>query len=385
MQSFKEIYEIIEARRNPELNPKISAYEALKQYKDDPDIYISFTDVNKIGIKPLSEYNTPNGIYTYPLKEIWKEYRIDIKKSIGKSVPFAGDRKFIQVLRGKNLKGFIKDMYSDYTNVNFDRDIKKIRQLFDKPNIFKSTFTLDEIIEEGMSGAKLKSPIGYFWNITKSIAFYMRSGNQTQNWNNILRQLGYDGFGDKSGRGIIHQAEPIQAVFLHKKTFDHVTMVPNKDYMNYVKGDTWTGGDWENGVWENGTWKDGTWKDGTWEDGTWKDGTWENGVWVNGTWEDGIWYKGNWNYGKWENGKWWDGTWKNGIWKNGIWKGGTWWNGTWKEGTWWGGNWWGGDWENGEIRSKKFKIEIESKVDPNKFYEFEKQANSLDGLKSLVK
>jgi hypothetical protein len=36
-------YEIAEARRNPEKNPKIGVLDDLKQYANDPNIFISFT------------------------------------------------------------------------------------------------------------------------------------------------------------------------------------------------------------------------------------------------------------------------------------------------------------------------------------------------------
>jgi hypothetical protein len=313
-----------EARKNPEMNPKISAYEALKKYKDDPDIYVSFTDLNKIGIKPLSGFNTPNGIYTYPLKEIWKEYRIDQKKSVGKVVPFAGDREYIQVIRLKNKKGFVEDMYRDYTSKDYDRDIKKLESIFEKdikkPEefilnieniiidelskyedlfyristffkgikvIFKDnddiyeniTFLLNalndliknqpdkyqgknifpkfkrkidklkkeiyknlnivlinQFEEKANELSYIHSPIGHFWYITyelsktKDTDKILGKHSNTQKWNNLLRKLGYTGFADKSGRGLIHISEPIQAFFLQKDVIEHVETVLNKDY-----------------------------------------------------------------------------------------------------------------------------------------------------------
>ena len=72
MKSYKLF--LSEKRSNPDKNPKLSAYDYLEQYKDDPDVYISFTDISKIGINPRSDFNTPNGIYTYPLREMWKDF-----------------------------------------------------------------------------------------------------------------------------------------------------------------------------------------------------------------------------------------------------------------------------------------------------------------------
>ena len=337
------LYVISEARKNPDMNPKISAYDALRKYKDDSDIYITFTEINKVGIFPMSGFNTPNGIYTYPLQQIWKEYRIDQKRSISQAVPFAGDRPHIQVLRLKNKKGFVDDMYKDYTSSDYDKDIEKIRELFSTitddvqqtfdffkkdvkiptdrtvgrkvkvkrvgvPNenedekllslseyesykdtmfnqidkliaskffknnkdlyefilgytsiyknfhwknsiknsvdIIKQKFGYSNISIEGVINfatqtAKFKSPIGIFWSITMrlsqdgSTSQILGSHSDTQKWNNLLRKLGYSGFADKSGRGIIHPSEPMQAVFLQKDVLQHLETVLNKDYNPY--------------------------------------------------------------------------------------------------------------------------------------------------------
>ena len=61
-------YELKEIRKNPEKNPKMGIIDTLEKYSKDPNIFISFVNVQKIGINPSSTFGTPNGIYTYPLK-----------------------------------------------------------------------------------------------------------------------------------------------------------------------------------------------------------------------------------------------------------------------------------------------------------------------------
>jgi len=231
MINFKDF--LLERRTNIEDNPKISAYEILKKYKNDDDIYISFTIINKVGINPKSDFNTPNGIYCYPIKEIWKKYNIDIQQSVGEVVPFGGDRPYIQVLRLVNDDGFINDMYYDYKIDNYDRDISKLKDLVDD-----NVDELNDIIESSNTKSRLTNkPIGRFWFITREIAINKNNsfnmfgkGELTMRWNNILRQLGYTGFADKSGKGIIHPSEPLQAVFLSIKPVKWIEMVNNKDY-----------------------------------------------------------------------------------------------------------------------------------------------------------
>ena len=54
---------LTEKRKNPKINIKQSPYEMLEKYKDDSNIYITFTQIAKVGINPQSAHNTVNGIY----------------------------------------------------------------------------------------------------------------------------------------------------------------------------------------------------------------------------------------------------------------------------------------------------------------------------------
>ena len=53
MDREMKLTEIFEARKNPELNLRLSAYEQLSDYKKDPHAYIHFSNQNKLGINPL--------------------------------------------------------------------------------------------------------------------------------------------------------------------------------------------------------------------------------------------------------------------------------------------------------------------------------------------
>lgn len=88
----------LEARRNPELNfdgrlndRRSSAFGYLSQFKpisgDDPTYFVTFTEIPKVGINPQSKYQTPIGIYTYPIVP-----QIIMGHS-KKELPFAGQEK----------------------------------------------------------------------------------------------------------------------------------------------------------------------------------------------------------------------------------------------------------------------------------------------------
>lgn len=379
-----QLINLTEARRSPELNPRVSAYEALKPYKDNPDIYISFTEVDKLGINPKSGYNTPLGIYTYPLKEIWKEYDIDKKKSVGKAVPFAGDHPYIWVVR-RTARNFIEDLYK-YSSKDFDNDKQELSKyiedhfptLYDThPEIPNFRVLLEKAKRLAQDYFGYISPSYLIWSLTREFAQLLvekKGGKHSVKWNYVFREiLGYSGVADKSGRGIIHFAEDIQAVFFHTRAFKVEAQFLNKDYekltsppwfdVAHTKDAKWTyekTSKFVKFVWLNGIWKSGSWHGGVWEEGLWEDGIWEEGLWKNGVWRDGVWKGGLWENGTWENGEFHYGTWKDGLWENGTmykgtWKDGFWENGEWKDGLWMGGVWKQGIWRSGWIVDNDLK------------------------------
>lgn len=284
---------LFESRKNPDLNPKISATAAVKPYQDD---YITFTDINKVGINPSTTHDTPLGIYCYPVKYIWKQYNITKSFSL---LPFASNRKYVHVLRPKHLGREI--LVTEYSSSHLENDLFKLRHKY-QPNdarkqqiqklisglikqhnitvpgfdIFKQPINplifdfyadniqynkvtqelkhlvkeynnlllnIDKIIDE--SKAKHKDPFSVLWNTTRILGNYgseskMQYELQTdddfvfnsmsaQNWNKILRDLRITLITDP-GKGIIHPNEPTQALFLSLNNIELINTFYNKDY-----------------------------------------------------------------------------------------------------------------------------------------------------------
>lgn len=299
---------ITELRKNPEQNPKLSVYDQLLPYKNDPNVYIHMTDINKLGIAPLSGYDTPLAIYSYPLREVWEEYSFDEYKSI-RQLPFGSDRKYVQVFRW-NGKGKVVDV-SQYTNQDYLEDVNKIYQILNgaHTNYWNDEKAFEELqrkykrntefqepfsADEQERWAKLKNmvmPIKYaidtaqysgsaaskFFNVCRWVSnkgqdpnvrvvgdtgydlskvkrkseiskekrkgatdiawkepVYHGTNDLTKNWNSLLRKLGYAGFSDKKGTGIIHPSEPVQAFFLSIQYLEPIKTILNKDYETNV-------------------------------------------------------------------------------------------------------------------------------------------------------
>lgn len=162
MKSFSNY--LAEKRKNPDQNPKISAYDALKPYKDNPNIYITFTGVDKVGINPHSGFNTPNGIYTYPLKEIWKGFN---HKNGWVDVPFAGESPFVWVLE---KTGKVFQTISEYGSSDYDADMRKLKKLYaDKKILTKMKTLVDKGFNKNWNQVKkLDSKLKYIFKLKKA-------------------------------------------------------------------------------------------------------------------------------------------------------------------------------------------------------------------------
>lgn len=289
-----------EARRNPiskitgkELNPKVSIFDTLEQYHTDEDVYISYVmDVGsassdkgkklpknaegyKLGINPQSVYNTPNGIYTYPLKEAWTKYAN--RKDRVLDVPFAGDNPYVYIVKPKRSKNVV--LLHKYNSKQWDTDYQKLSKMIIKFFMTKNKMSeylgweaAKAILNEANNDARHRSPGGRFWNMTRYTFFCLTSQLATSFipeyeeeliagikdkrkkanfsdekirltikrnfnsskpsilWNKVFRDLGYDGVADKMGEGIIHPAEPTQAVFFDSTKLQVIDSGYNKGY-----------------------------------------------------------------------------------------------------------------------------------------------------------
>lgn len=214
--------------------------ERLKKYAGDPEIYISYRNINKIGINPNNEYNTPYAIYAYPLNSF-----LGAMKHSG-DVPFAGDHPYIYVFRVKPeyRSRFIDDVYQ-YSSADFDRDFEKLKrfaksltkQPYGSANYggqdYDDIFDLDTYI--GYKGfPRVKNPFGTLWFYIRELSDQAhryseeyKNSEPTMVWNVILRKvLGYCGVCDR-GQGIIHPSEPTQAIFLSKDCIEEIEVIRN--------------------------------------------------------------------------------------------------------------------------------------------------------------
>lgn len=205
--------------------------QALEPYRDDPSIFVTFSDIEKVGINPQSPWDTPIGIYAYPLREMWRNILDD-------KIPFAGDRKFAHVLRATG-PGIVD--VDDYTRDDLRRDYPKLVEIYNEIHAQHGwTNQLETDMAQWLRDAEPKRvEAAKLWNVTRHLAGTMSMGrtghlkgsgaakSSTVEWNVILRRLGYRGFTDREGTGLIHRNEPVQAVFLEKGAVQQVATLRN--------------------------------------------------------------------------------------------------------------------------------------------------------------
>ena len=226
-------YEIAEARRNPEQNPKHTVYDQIKDYLTDPNSYVTFTTINKVGINPKSRYQTPNGIYTYNLAQSVEYYNItDIEASgLFSKFPFASAAPMFWILKPVRPDRILHLTDEKYTNDNLEKDIYVLKQYFLETYPRADEQEYDEFIHAAKETTRHKTSSGYIWNITRCASANWNPDTTKTNankWNHILRVvLGYDGAQDDNAIGIIHPSEKLQTVFFYKGAVDVVKRVEN--------------------------------------------------------------------------------------------------------------------------------------------------------------
>jgi hypothetical protein len=206
---------IIEKRSHPELNKKMSVVDQLNQYSNQSNIFVTFTEVPKVGINPGYNYNTPLGIYFYPIKNAI-EY-IDYNKAD----QFAVRRDYINVCKLK-----VDVDLQKYTLSDLKRDLKKLREKY--VDISSENWSVIEVYVENH---KTYTPGKCLWSTTSNLAYYLGHRNNRishTEWHKLLLFLGYNIIVDY-GQGIIHPNEPYSAVAMTIKGVTVLDTIVNTD------------------------------------------------------------------------------------------------------------------------------------------------------------
>jgi hypothetical protein len=257
MLSFKNYFQQ-EARKNPELNIKHSINSIMRDYYEkspkfstgEKNAFASFTKLPKLGINPQSVYNTPTGIYAYPLEYVLQQ--TGDNDSPETTLEFAGGAPYVNLFNSAGNIEIIKNI----TEQDLEYYLKKIEKYWNNSG-FKLTQSDIDAYEyaDDLAVNDLTSYIHYYfkqakfklfyhetpgfklWNIARMTAMKIArriNKNSSPVWNGLFRAIGIDGFVDYEG-GIIHPNEPTQAVFFNIQAVKNVKLYDNKYSPNDVE------------------------------------------------------------------------------------------------------------------------------------------------------
>lgn len=259
---------VVEARRNPNINKDPSFDEFLKNLLkkySKKDIFVSFkgeTD-NIWSYNPDSTFETPIGLYVYPLSLLIEEQTSPYNEEMFReAAPFAGELPYIYFFILQDWENIIT---SKTTKKIFKEYVKKVQTLYKKnkgideickkflsdnytikgeflPQVRDLDFGMDfqdekaqviikravrELIESGIS------PMYYFYNFLEHVVYYLTGKEKNPAaFTNLCLKIGIHGFLDLDGEGMIHYFEPEQGVFFKVKSIGELLIykVPrNKD------------------------------------------------------------------------------------------------------------------------------------------------------------
>jgi hypothetical protein len=209
--------------------------EDLKKYlpktpdgpNDLPQYAFTMTQLNKVGVNPGSEYNTPLGVYFYPLTH--KMY----KSLIDDDLPFAGQMENVNLVKLNNLDSPKWLRVSDRNqSINLEALQMKAYNFFDDSNkkiarVEDNEYTFETALERWGRWTKRESKFSSTSLLFSFCAFLIKKVDLKSSsskvapgrrFNQVLRHLGFIGVYD-GGKGVIHENEPEQLVALEPSAY----------------------------------------------------------------------------------------------------------------------------------------------------------------------
>ena len=206
--------------KDQEFRDPLTALKHIQETHPNPEnLVVTFTMIDKVGINPKSKYDTPLGIYFYPI-----DYVIEKRMN----VPFAKEQPYLNVCEFTRPEKILH-MTSDVNN----------QKGLDLLNVFAKE-EVDLAIERLENNYELRSNYSKLWLVTREIAkkraiftsdsldvYYggEEKTNEAVLWNANLRKCGIDGFVDHNTK-TIHENEPTQGVVFTGTALRRILVIP---------------------------------------------------------------------------------------------------------------------------------------------------------------
>ena len=229
--------EISEARRGGrDLNPRVNPISVLKKYVNS-GYYMSYTSIDKLGINPRSGYNTPIGIYSYPIED--RVVGGIIAADDLSRVPYMGEAPYIWIFKPKNAdRGLI---IRDYVGEDYEGDVDLLYKYFRNADERISS-AFDAIKESAQRDARINSAVGYLWNFTRILGRILAGDETISRYTvEILPMGAYVKHSNEIALviDVYNDSDEYEIEYIDGETatvkFDGVTAIPKLDSDKYEK------------------------------------------------------------------------------------------------------------------------------------------------------
>ena len=199
---------------------------------DDEIATHAFTMIKipKIGLNPNTSYDTPAGVYFYPLNITM------LKRLINDSLPFVSDNPYFGIVKlnmsNKKKWLIIPKVMDDNQS---DEEVVRVDHLLGEVGDSNGVeVSVKQYVQSHGKHTSLNTDAEIF-DMTWAKANDFRGGGKTTSiWNKILRNLGYIGIYD-AGNSVIHESEPEQLVCLSPEAYKTVGIWGTKSLRKITK------------------------------------------------------------------------------------------------------------------------------------------------------
>ena len=226
---LKEIFTIEEARREPARNIRYTPADIINRYANRDDVFVHFSNTPKLGMNPKSHYNTPMGLYSYPVKYVADAISRG-ERTLHKRVPFMSEAEYVTIFRETG------DI-SNLCDFNHAKDLMERFELLVRDFLEQKGTMIDSVIDHELDRmkrfAKKQARVsdikgGELWGQMYYILNEFFSSS-TSSWARMFQKMDVDCVVDVCGAGIIHPSEPVQAIhFRPQQTIEVIEMMENK-------------------------------------------------------------------------------------------------------------------------------------------------------------
>jgi hypothetical protein len=202
---------LFELRREPHKNVRQSTRDLLLKYADVEGTTVSFSPINKIGVHPKSNWDTPNGVYAYQIDEFKSAIERAKPHLVTSVFPFGETRPYIFILQSTYNNPLVLS-----NEINASLFNEQLKQVLKMTNLRESVVNLIVTNAGENSGTNSQE----LYTIVRQLCSreYGRT-SATNIMNKMLRRLGYDAVID-NGSGVLYDSsEPIQIVYLTPKAY----------------------------------------------------------------------------------------------------------------------------------------------------------------------